>query len=687
MSPKDEQRQDVRPMPAQGEGQGAQNPTGHIAEEPAATTASATPATVLAAPATPSTAATTASANAAQANGAAPGVYEGNANSAVPAPYEDPASGPDHGAGAEGAAQIGGGDGASHSAAASATPAASSTPVAPAVATTPAPPAAAAESTGNVTSLAAIREKVAARRAEELGSDPDEDDAQHGGGGGGGTNEVDSAFVLACCEQEDLGLGRLYAAMHKGRFLYIGQGREWLRWNGHHWDMDPHPERARAEVEAVSERLLDEHSKLGTAATDAEQAGDKDLAKFHRAKQKLIMKRVSRMRRQNGPGVVLEFAAGGRNAISIFGDELDNAEWLLGCANGVVDLRTGLLRGGRPEDYILKASPVRFDFDATAPRWEQFLREILSDDQDMVDYTRRLFGSCLRCGNKEHVLPVLHGKGRNGKSLLVEMVQHVLGPLGGPIPAEMLLDQNAARNADAPSPSIMGLRGMRAVFASETDEGRRFSASRCKWLSGGDTLTGRWPNDKRSVTFAPTHTLFLLTNHKPHAPADDFAFWERLHLIPFERSFVDREPKDDTEMRRDDGLKAALLKEAPGILRWLVQGCLEWQQEGLNPPAKVRAATEDYRRDEDLLALFIDDCCELVPADENDTRTRTNATELYDAFVRWFAVNISRKKQFPQRKFGALAQQKFAKRKVGGKNWYYGVILTAEARESMQGTL
>ncbi|GAB6175960.1 phage/plasmid primase, P4 family [Desulfobaculum senezii] len=537
-----------------------------------------------------------------------------------------------------------------------------------------------------MTDLAAMREKVAARRAEELGSDPDEDDPQHGGGGGG-SNNVDSAFVLACCEQEDLGLGRLYAAMHKGHFLYVGQGREWLRFNGHHWDMDPHPERARAEVEAVSERLLDEHSKLGTAATEAEQAGDKDLAKFHRAKQKLIMKRVSRMRRQNGPGVVLEFAAGGRNGLSIFGDELDNAEWLLGCANGVVDLRTGLLRGGRPEDYILKASPTEFVYNAPAPRWEQFLREILSDDQDMVDYTRRLFGSCLRCGNKEHVLPVLHGKGRNGKSLLVEMVQHVLGPLGGPIPAEMLLDQNAARNADAPSPSIMGLRGMRAVFASETDEGRRFSASRCKWLSGGDTLTGRWPNDKRSVTFAPTHTLFLLTNHKPHAPADDFAFWERLHLIPFERSFVDREPKDETEMRRDDGLKAALLKEAPGILSWLVQGCLEWQRDGLNPPAKVRAATEDYRRDEDLLALFIDDCCELVPADENDTRTRTNATELYDAFVRWFAVNISRKKQFPQRKFGALAQQKFAKRKVGGKNWYYGVLLTTEARESMQGSL
>lgn len=534
------------------------------------------------------------------------------------------------------------------------------------------------EQRGTVTDLEEMRRKVRARREEEerrTGGEQAEGDA----------GKINSDFVMQCVRAEDLGLGMLYAEIHRGRFVFVKQTQEWLQWGGHHWRLDG-LDVPQAEVEAVVDLLLAEHSRLGREATAAMQAGNKDLAKYHASQQAMIMERVKRLRRQGGPEACLKFAHTNRAPLAITGDELDTQEWLLGCANGVLDLRSGRFRGGRPGDYILKASPAEWlGIDAPAPRWERFLLEIMSGDEEMVAYLGRVFGAAMRGGNKEHVLPVLHGKGRNGKTLLVDTVSEVLGPLAGPIPAEMLLDQNSVRNADALSPSIMALRGLRAAFASETDEGRKFSAARCKWLSGGDKLTGRWPNDKRPITFSPTHILFLLTNHKPHAPADDFAFWERMHLIPFERSFVNREPRDASEMRRDDTLGQALKEEAPGILAWLVRGCLEWQRQGLNPPAKVLSATEDYRRDEDLLAMFIDDCCEVVPADMNDPSTRTNATELYDAFVRWFARNISRKKQFPQRKFGALAQKKFEKAKVGGKNWYYGVLLNDDVREETGG--
>ena len=533
---------------------------------------------------------------------------------------------------------------------------------------------------GAVTDLEAMRRKVRARCEEE----------ERGSGGGpedgdGGGREISSDFVMQCVRAEDLGLGMLYAEIHRDRFVYVKQTQEWLQWRGHHWEFDG-LDVPQAEVEAVADRLLEEHSALGRLSTDAAQSGNKDQAKYYASQQAKIIMRVTRLRKQGGPEACLKFAHTNRAPLAITGNELDTEEWLLGCANGVLDLRSGRFRGGRPADYILKASPVEWlGIDAEAPRWERFLLEIMSGDEEMVGYLGRVFGAAMRGASKEHVLPVLHGKGRNGKSLLVKSISDVLGPLAEPIQSEMLLDQNNVRNADSPSPSIMSLRGLRVAFASETDEGRRFSASRCKWLSGGDPLTGRWPNDKRQITFEPTHILFLLTNHKPHAPADDFAFWERMHLIPFERSFVNREPRDESELRRDDTLGAALKEEAPGILAWLVRGCLDWQRQGLNPPAKVLSATEDYRRDEDLLALFIDDCCDLVATDLNDTTTRTSATELYDAFVRWFARNISKKKQFPQRKFGTLAQKKFEKAKVGGKIWYYGVLLNAEALEGAGG--
>ena len=402
---------------------------------------------------------------------------------------------------------------------------------------------------GAVTDLEAMRRKVRARREEEergSGCGPEDGD--------GGGREITPDFVMQCVRAEDLGLGMLYAEIHRDRFVYVKQTQEWLQWNGHHWMLDG-LDVPQAETEAVVDVLLGEHSRLGGLVSEAAQAGNKDLAKYHETQRARIMQRVTRLRRQGGPEACLKFAHTNRAPLAITGNELDTEEWLLGCANGVLDLRSGRFRGGRAADYILKASPVEWQgIDAPAPRWERFLLEIMSGDEEMVGYLGRVFGAAMRGGSKEHVLPVLHGKGRNGKSLLVDTISDVLGPLGGPIPAEMLLDQNNVRNADAPSPSIMALRGLRAAFASETDEGRRFSAARCKWLSGGDRLTGRWPNDKRPITFAPTHILFLLTNHKPHAPADDFAFWERMHLIPFERSFVNREPRDESELRRDDTL-------------------------------------------------------------------------------------------------------------------------------------
>ena len=222
----------------------------------------------------------------------------------------------------------------------------------------------------------------------------------------------------------------------------------------------------------------------------------------------------------------------------------------------------------------------------------------------------------------------------------------------------------------------MALRGQRLAFASETDEGRKFSPSRVKWFSGGDRLTGRNGYDKRMITFTPTHMLFLLTNHKPHAPADDFAFWERLQLIPFELSFVDREPRAKNERRMDKKLGDELKKELPGILAWLVQGCLEWQKHGLNPPPKVLEATAEYRRDEDLLAEFLDECCVL------DEQERIQATDLYDVFCWWFSRNISKKKNIAQKTFGKLAGKRFEKKKIG-TYWYMGVKVLEDVREEI----
>ncbi len=496
---------------------------------------------------------------------------------------------------------------------------------------------------------------------------------------------ITSRFIQDCLYANELGDGMLAAALFKGRFLYVKSWKEWLSWEGHHWELDIMA-KSMASVEEVAQECLVESTRIVGRIGVAIEKKDKELVDTLQDTQKSIYKRVGRLRSERGRANTLKFAHTNiSNQIAIKGDELDINPWLLACKNGVIDLRTGELRPGRPDDLVSKASPVDFTgIDTPAPTWEMFLKQtmaiktfpseksapVFKEHPPLVEYLARLFGYGLAGLTVEHFLPILWGQGRNGKGVLVETISAILGNYMGPIQAEMLLDQGRVKNSAGPSPDIMALRGLRMAFASETDQGRRFSTSRVKWLTGGDTLKGRYPHDKYETEFDPTHTLILMTNSKPDVSDDDFAFWERVHLVPFELSFVERDPEKDNERPADKYLQQKLLKEAPGILAWLVRGCLEWQRIGLKPPAVVVDATKEYRRNEDLLGHFLKDCC------YEGQDVTTTAADLYDRFRKWWEINVSRK-ILSQKKFGGMMVKKF-KRSKSGTYRYFGIGLLAD---------
>lgn len=507
--------------------------------------------------------------------------------------------------------------------------------------------------------------------------------------------EASNDFVERCLDANELGDGMLFAYLFQNRHAYVGQADEWLYFWGHHWHVDlvDKAHRAAMDVEHVAVcygRTAMHYRKL---AADARAQGDKEAAGRLDSKAEKLKARAHKLRSQSGRMRCLDFAKTNLEApLAIRGDEIDCDPWALPVANGVIDLKTGGLRDGRPSDYMMKSSPVRWEgIDAPCPTWEQFIYEVMGDDREMSTFLQRLFGYGITGLSTEHVFVVFFGRGRNGKGIMTEVIQEVLGgrdataALAGPIQSEMLMDQGK-RNAAGPSPDIMALRGLRMAFASETDEGQKFSSARVKWLSGGETLTGRYPHDKRNVSFQPTHLLCLLTNHKPHASSNDFAFWERLLLVDFPLSFVDREPKKSNERPMDKGLKEKLRAELPGILAWLVRGCLEWQRlGGLKPPPRVREATAEYRREEDLMADFVDDCCIEAPPDLTD-QVRIRAGDLFEAFCLWYRVNITAnpKKQMSQKRFGLLIQDKFERERKGGIYYYYGVELNDDAMASLR---
>jgi putative DNA primase/helicase len=250
----------------------------------------------------------------------------------------------------------------------------------------------------------------------------------------------------------------------------------------------------------------------------------------------------------------------------------------------------------------------------------------------------------------EHILPIFWGSGRNGKDTLIQTISHVLGPLVKPIDVELLLDKKSFRSDGSASPDIIDLWGRRLVWASETNQTRKLNAGMVKKLTGGNILTARplYANDY--VTFHPSHTPILITNHRPHAPAGDYALWQRIHLVPFQMAFVD-DPKEKNERQRDPHLPEKLKAESAEILKWLVDGCLEYQEQGLNPPDCVMDATKEYRQDEDTIGQFIDERCEIR---EN---AEIKASELYAAYKEW--CEKGKYYTFNQKRFGSEIKSRF----------------------------
>lgn len=512
-----------------------------------------------------------------------------------------------------------------------------------------------------------IRRKVEERRKEE--------DEKIGSGSGDGDG-IDSKFIRQCLNANELGDGELFKKMYRGRFLFNKSMDTWMVWAGHHWAID-RMDMASAAVEGIVEKYLGESVEIYKEIRELDD-DDPNRRKLTKLRENLL-KRSSGLRSKRRRGNCLTFAHTTDNPLAIRGDEIDCKPWLLACKNGVIDLRTGELRNGRPEDSLLKASPVEWNgIDEPCPSWESFLLEIMEEDELMVEFMQRLFGYALIGASIEHKIIVMEGRGRNGKGTIVEILTHIMGDMAGPIRSEMLLDQSRNMSSAGPTPDIMALRGLRMAFASETDEGCRISSARVKWLTGNDKLTGRNPHDKYEVSFKPSHTLFLLTNNRPHAPAEDFAFWQRMILIPFNLSYVDYEPEKENERRADPELAEKLKKESSGILAWLVRGCLLYQKHGLNPPPKVKQAIAGYRLDEDNIAAFIDVCC------YQDDDASEGATPLYERFERWWKKYVS---NFPmkQKKFGNLMRKKFRCEKIGGVYRYYGIGLLEDDEQDDEG--
>jgi putative DNA primase/helicase len=253
---------------------------------------------------------------------------------------------------------------------------------------------------------------------------------------------------------------------------------------------------------------------------------------------------------------------------------------MLGTPGGLVDLRTGELHPARREDFITKLTAVAPA--ATPPDlWLTFLDRVFNKNDDLIAFAQRLCGYFLTGDVSEHRFPFLFGTGRNGKGVFCDTISYVLGDYATTSPVELFLESTHERHPVDEA----RLHKVRLTIAQEIPTGRAWNAAKVKNLTGGDKVVARFMRQD-PIEFPPTHKLMIAGNTKPRLNIVDEAIRSRLMLVPFLVTIPQAE--------RDPQLIDKLKTEAPQILRWMIDGCLDWQENGLGVPPTVREASSDY---------------------------------------------------------------------------------------------
>ena len=278
----------------------------------------------------------------------------------------------------------------------------------------------------------------------------------------------------------------------------------------------------------------------------------------------------------------------------------DADPWLLNTPAGVIDLRTGKFRPHRPQDYFTKQTTVTPVPKCPITLWLKFLHQVTNGYPELVGYLQRLLGYCLTGVTREHALAFLYGIGANGKSTFLTAVTGTIGDYHRTAPIETF----TASSSDRHPTDLAGLVGARLVTATETEEGRRWAESKIKTLAGGDPISARFMRQD-FFEYVPQFKLLIAGNHKPGLRTVDEAIRRRFNLIPF----VVTIPLPERDLKLSEKLEA----EWPGILQWMIDGCLAWQRTGLQPPSTVKEATAAYLDGEDAVAAWVDETCEVNP--------------------------------------------------------------------------
>lgn len=528
---------------------------------------------------------------------------------------------------------------------------------------------------------------------------------------------LDLDFIRRCYEANERGDGLLLAALLQDKFLYVttpDKKGEWYFWDRHVWQPDEFDSSYNM-VETAAMAYEEYAISIETQRdTELEELATEREAKIVEIKQKHndddarlkiesllkkplpvpswmpetidnYRKRAWQLRGKAKITTTLFMGPRVDARIATVTEDLDQKKWLLPAANGVIDLQRGIIIDGRPSDLLTRRIDVNFNADADYTFWQSIVDDICIDPeqastQEMPTFLKRFFGAAITGNINEEYLAVFIGPGRNGKGTILGAIADILGPYYHEANRSLFIEQKNEPPPSATSEHMFALMGKRLVVGAETNKGQKIDGGLIKKLTGGNKINFRRNYGSEKIATA-THTLVLETNNIPYGLTKEFSLVQRLLLIEMSYRYVDDIAAEEEKYpalkgkfkQKDKGLKQKLKGKAckEGILKWLVEGCLEWQEAGLCIPDCIIRSRNELQAKEDYLGQFLGEIMEHCPDIES---LRMDFKNFYKAFDYFWKENIDdRSVKTPHKNSisKSMRDMGYVVEKKGGKLWVW----------------
>jgi len=414
----------------------------------------------------------------------------------------------------------------------------------------------------------------------------------------------------------DVGNAERLLAVYGKNIKYNPIRCSWFIWSGKHWKADNN-----GKIENLSRKVI---RKLQAEGESISLSGLEPEEK--EKKSKLKSKIRSFVLKSEGDGRLKAMINQAKTFNAFIIKETDKNVYILNVKNGTLNLRTGLIKKHERKDFLTKLIDVEYSAKTQCPNWLEFINKIFTGDKELINYIQKSIGYSLTGDSRLQCFYILHGKGSNGKGTFMQVISKLMGPYYSTLMPESLMERTG--NNEGAREDLAKLESTRFVCVNECDENKYFDENLLKRMSSGanEKFTVRRMYEKY-FDLSPEFKMWMTTNSLPRIKGTDKGIWRRVRKIPFEYDFDLDENKDL------NFFDEKLLPEITGILNWALEGCLKWQQEGMEVPEAVMVELEKYKSDMDPILRFIEDCCVVSET------CKVRIPDLYENYIDWSHEN------------------------------------------------